>query len=300
MTPDVTVVGSANLDLVLRVAEVPAAGETVLAHGREEHVGGKGLNQALAAARAGATVELVATLGRDVAADRLLRALADDGVGTRGVGRVDGTSGNALVTVSDAGENVIVVDPGANGATLALDEPQRELVRTASVVLCQLETPLELVQDTAAEARAAGVRLVLNAAPARPLPASLLRLVDVLVVNEHEACALTDEADPATAACRLAGSVADVVVTLGAGGALHVGPGGDVTHVPGVPAEPVDTTGAGDAFTGYLAAHLASGAAVVEGLPRAVAAGSLAVRVRGAVPSLPTRRAVEELLARGG
>lgn len=300
MSGGVTVVGSANLDVVLRVGRVPGPGETVLAQGREQHVGGKGLNQAVAAARAGARTELVATVGTDEAAGLLLAALAADGVGADGVGRVDGASGHAFVVVSDAGENSIVVDPAANAAVSSLTEAQLRAVGRASVVLCQLEVPLDLVQEAAAAGRAAGALVVLNAAPALELPEALLRGVDVLVVNEHEATALTGRSDPAAASADLVRLVGEVVVTLGAAGALHVGAGSDVRRVPGLPAQVQDTTGAGDAFTGFLAAHLATGAPTATGLARAVAAGSLAVRTRGAVPSLPTRRAVDLLLSDGG
>ncbi|MFC3690001.1 ribokinase [Aquipuribacter hungaricus] len=292
---DVTVVGSANLDLVLRVDSIPAPGQTVAATGREEHVGGKGLNQAVAAARAGATTCFVGAVGDDAAGGRLLASMAEEGVDATGVARVAGPSGTALVVVSAAGENAIVVDAGANGSRQQLDPAAQELVRSASVLLCQLEVPTGLVRHAAQVARAAGRTVVLNAAPAHPLPEDLLALVDVLVVNETEAAALSGSDDPEAAARHLAGSVADVVVTLGAAGALHAGSGG-VVRVPGRPAEVVDTTGAGDAFTGVLAAHLATGGSVADGLPRAVAAGSLTVRTRGAVPSLPTREAVDALL----
>jgi ribokinase len=297
MRVDVTVVGSANLDLVLRVGAVPGPGETVLAHGREEHVGGKGLNQAVAAARAGAATAFVGAVGDDEAGGRLLAALVTDGVDATGVARHEGASGNALIVVADTGENTIVVDPGANGVAEKLSEPQRALVASAAVVLCQLEVPIGLVAAAVSAGRDAGARVVLNAAPARLLPEDLLRGVDVLVVNEHEAATLSGEADPERAARALAVLVPDIVVTLGAAGALHVPRGGEVLRVPGIPADVVDTTGAGDAFTGVLAAHLAAGGRVADGLVRAVAAGSLAVRTRGAVPSLPTRRAVDDLLA---
>jgi len=292
---DVTVVGSANLDLVLRVGQLPTPGQTVPATGREEHVGGKGLNQAVAAARAGAAVRLVGAVGEDRAGDLLLAAARAEGVDASGVSRVPGPSGTALVVVSAAGENVIVVHAGANGSAERLGPVGEELVRSAALLLCQLEVPLDLVAHAVQVARGAGRRVVLNAAPARALPASLLEQVDVLVVNEPEAAALSGLDAPEAAGRELARRVADVVVTLGPAGALHTGPAGTV-RVPGVAAEAVDTTGAGDAFTGVLAAHLAAGGKVADGLLRAVAAGSLAVRTRGAVPSLPTRAQVDALL----
>lgn len=291
-------VGSANLDLVLRVEHIPAPGETVAAVGREEHVGGKGLNQAVAAARAGARTSLVGTVGQDRAGDMLLAAAGTDQVEVGALARVPGPSGTALVVVSAAGENAIVVAAGANGSAERLSPSGEERVRGATVLLCQLEVPRALVQHAVEVARGAGRRVVLNAAPAHPLPRGLLDLVGVLVVNEGEAAALSGVADPARAAQDLARAVPDVVVTLGAAGALHVGPGG-TARVPGLRAAVVDTTGAGDAFTGVLAAHLAAGGDVPGGLLRAVAAGSLAVRTRGAVPSLPTRAQVDRLLGGG-
>ena len=292
---DVIVVGSANLDLVLRVVDLPTPGATVAATAREQHVGGKGLNQAVAAARAGAATTFVGAVGHDEAGSTLLDALTAAGVAGGGTKRVPGPSGTARVVVSDAGENTIVLDAGANGPAERLTDHQQNLVRGATVLLCQLEVPLALVVHAAQVARGAGRTVVLNAAPTRPLPADLLALVDVLVVNETEAVQVSGREDPEAAALALAATVTDVVVTLGAAGVLHVGPGG-TGRVPGRPAVVVDTTGAGDAFTGVLAAHLAAGGSVADGLVRGVAAGSLAVRIRGAVPSLPTREQVDALL----
>ncbi len=198
-------VGSANLDLVLRVHRIPAAGETVAATAREQHVGGKGLNQAVAAARAGARTTLVGSVGDDDAGRRLLAAMAADGIGTDGVTTVPGPSGTALVVVSDDGENAIVVDAAANGAADRLRDGQADLVRAARVLLCQLEVPLGLVVHAAEVARAAGGLVVLNAAPARPLDAAHLALVDVLVVNQSEAASLTGHPDPVAAGRVLAG-----------------------------------------------------------------------------------------------
>lgn len=305
---DVTVVGSANLDLVMRVERIPEPGETVRATGREQHVGGKGLNQAVAAARAGAATAFVGPVGEDDAGTTLLDAMAVDGVDRTGVRRVPGPSGTALVVVSAAGENAIVVDAGANGAAVRLDEEQAGLVRGGTVLLCQLEVPLPLVRDAARVARAAGRTVVLNAAPARDLDGDLLALVDVLVVNESEALVTAGALEQSgqsgapeavRAAQELAGRVPHVVVTLGAAGALHVGPEG-LRRAAGLPAEVVDSTGAGDAFTGVLAAHLAAGGTVADGLARGVAAGALAVTRRGAVPSLPTGAEVDGLLSRRG
>jgi len=293
---DVTVLGSANLDIVLRVATIPAPGETVLAGGRQRHPGGKGLNQAVAAARAGATTAFVGSVGRDAAGDELLETMHDAGIDTAAVSRVEEPSGLALIVVQASGENTIVVDSGANATVTTLSAQGRAAVENSSVLVAQLEVPVTVVTEAAELARAAGRTLVLNAAPARQLADSLLSLVDVLVVNEHEALALTGIAVPEDAAIALARQSHEVVVTLGARGAAHVGRDGRLRRTPGLPAAAVDATAAGDAFVGVLAAALAAGGAVPEAVRRAVAAGALTVETHGAVPAIPTRDAVTERL----
>jgi ribokinase len=287
MNADVLVVGSANLDLISVVESIPAPGETVLSTSRDARAGGKGLNQAVAAARAGARTALVAAVGDDDAASVLLDEAAAAGIDTALVRRVPGPSGTAWIMVRPDGENAIVVDGGANATVLSLTAEEREAVAAAKVVVAQLETPLGAVLEAAGLAREAGARMVLNAAPARTLPAELLACVDVLVVNEHEARQLSGHADPVTAAAHLLEVVGAVVVTLGADGALLAEPAG-VRRVAGVPATVVDTTGAGDTFTGVLAATLAAGADLDTAVVRAVVAGALAVETAGAVPSIPT------------
>ena len=199
--------------------------------------------------------------------------------------------------MQESGENSIVVLPGANGSPTALPPDDAALFGPRTVFVVQLEIPLPQVLDGVARAHAAGALVLLNAAPARPLPDSLLATVDVLVVNEHEAGALTGSDDPDQAAQVLAALVRDVVVTLGARGAVHVTRDGGRTSEPGRTADVVDTTGAGDAFVGVLAAALATGSSLPRVLHRAVAAGSLAVEKRGAVPSMPT---YDEIEARAG
>ena len=284
-TPEVTVLGSANLDEVLQVLRLPVPGETVLAVSRRQHPGGKGLNQAVAAARADARTAFVGALGRGPDAEVLLAALSEADVDTTAVARLDGPSGTAFIVVQRSGENSIVVDPGANAGLTTLSAAGRAAVTGARVLLAQLEVPLEVVQEAAAVARASGTLVLLNASPARPVD-DLLPLVDVLLVNETEVAALG-----AAAAGR------EVVVTRGAAGAVHVGRDGRTSHVPGLPAEVVDTTGAGDTFAGVLAASLAQGRTMPDALRRAVAAGALAVEGHGAVPSIPTRSAVDARLA---
>lgn len=293
---DVVVLGSANLDLVLRVAAIPAPGETVLATGQDRFPGGKGLNQAVAAARSGARTAMIAGLGHDAAGDELLQAMHDDGIDTSAVRRVDEPSGTALIVVQDTGENSIVVAAGANSALTALSAEAQQAVTSASVLVAQLEVPLAVVAQAAAAARAAGTTVVLNAAPAQPLDDALLDLVDVLVVNEHEASSLTGVEDPVRSAVALTERVGEVVVTLGADGAAHVDSDRNVTRAPGVAASVVDTTGAGDTFVGVLAASLAAGSTVAAAVRRAVTAGAVSVETVGAVPSIPTREAVDERL----
>lgn len=289
---EVLVLGSANLDLVSSVTAIPAPGETVLSTARDARAGGKGLNQAVAAARAGARTAMLGAVGDDDAAQLLLRAAAGAGIDTALLRRVAGASGTAWIMVRADGENAIVVDSGANATLERLTDDERSAVAAARVLVAQLETPLSAVAEGVALAREAGVPVVLNAAPAAALPAELLVCVDVLVVNEHEARHLSGNADPAAAATALLDVVGAVVVTLGADGALLADTAGH-RRVAGVPAAVVDTTGAGDTFTGVLAATLATGADLDAAAARAVVAGALAVEAAGAVPSIPTAAQIE-------
>jgi ribokinase len=292
----VAVVGSLNLDLVVGVERHPAPGETVIGGAAQRHPGGKGANQAVAAARLGQVVELVGRVGRDEAGRVLLDALAADGVGTRHVAVVeDVASGLALITVDRAGENVIVVAPGANALVGTADvEAAHDVVAGADVVLLGHEVGEEAVAAAAATARG---RVVLNPAPARTLAPEVLAGVDVLVPNRGELALLAGApvpegpADAAALARRLAGPRA-VVVTLGADGAVVV-EGGAWHHVPAVPVDVVDTTAAGDAFCGALADALARGADVVEAARWAARAAALATTRHGAQPSLATRAEVQ-------
>ncbi|NUU07745.1 ribokinase [Leifsonia sp. C5G2] len=312
------VVGSANLDLVYRVERIPSPGETVLAVSSDAVPGGKGNNQAVAAARAGAEVTFVVALGRDAAGDRLAAEARVAGVRVLDR-RVDAPTGTALITVDAAGENSIVVDSGANARLSGLTAGERDAVTAADVLLLQLETPLETVAEAAALARAAGTLVVLNAAPVRQLPDELLDSVDLLVVNEHEAGLLAPAAaSPQEAAQALAGARRAVVLTLGGDGSLVVVPGAEPAAVPAHRVEVVDTTGAGDTFCGALAAELdrsgfvagrAKGTAtrdlrgatalgaLVSAARFASAAGALSVQRAGAVPSIPTLEEIRALIA---
>ncbi len=282
---DVVVVGSVNQDVVVRVPRHPGPGETVLGSGMTTFDGGKGANQAVAAARLGAQVAFVGRVGADEAGAVLLAGLATEGVDTRWV-TVDGAvpSGMAMITVDASGENSIVVVPGANHAMRAGDvERARDALAGAAVTMLQLEVPVEVVIRAA---QLAAGTVVLNPAPARPLPDDLLGAVDVLVPNAHELELLVGSADPEAA--RELG-VRTVVVTLGADGAAIVTPD-DLRRVPAPAVDAVDTTGAGDAFCGALAWALSQGRAIQDAVEVAVEIGAAATTARGARGGLPRRR----------
>jgi ribokinase len=295
--PAVAVVGSLNLDLMVRVARLPGPGETVTGDDLFRNPGGKGANQAVAAARLGRRVAMVGCVGGDAAGRELLRSLSGAGVDTGRVRVVDGVpSGTAFITVGEDGENQIVVSPGANARLTAADvEAAGAALEAASVTLLQLEIPLEAV---AAAAATAGGRVVLNPAPVRDLPDDLLAKVGVLVPNRVELAQLAGARPPSSIeeAAELAGRLPAraVVVTLGADGALVV-EDGRVTHVPAVPVRPVDTTAAGDAFCGGLADALAGGAPLQEAARRAVRVAAAACLRPGAQASLPTPADLEAL-----
>jgi ribokinase len=295
--PAIVVVGSVNLDLVVRVARLPGPGETVSGGDVFRNPGGKGANQAVAAARLGRGVAMVGRVGDDQAGRELLASLRADGVDTAHVRVADGVpSGAAFITVGDDGENQIVVSPGAN-ARLAPEDvgAAGAALRAAAVTLVQLEVPLAAVT---AAVRAAGGRVVLNPAPVRTLPAELLGEVDVLVPNRVELAQLAGAPVPATVeeAAALAGRLPAraVVVTLGADGALVVEQG-RASHVPAVPVRPVDTTAAGDAFCGGLADALAAGADLQDAARWAVRVAAAACTRPGAQASLPIPDEVRRL-----
>lgn len=289
MSFDVVVVGSANLDLVARTLRLPGPGETVLGSDFAEHPGGKGLNQAVAAARAGASVAFVGAVGDDDAGRTLHSVAATEGIDVSGLSVADGVAtGRAVITVDDSGENSIVVVPGANASAHVGDLP------AATVVLAQLEIPVATVIAAFAVARTAGSRTVLNPAPVPVggLPDELLSLCDILVPNEHEVELLggVDEL--------LASGVAAVVVTQGAAGVtVTEAPDATTWSVEAFEVDPVDTTGAGDAFCGALAARLAAGADLRPAVRYAAAGGALATTIAGAVPSLPHAVDIERLLS---
>jgi ribokinase len=303
----ICVIGSSNVDLIARVPRLPRLGETLA--GRSFHVGygGKGANQAVMAARLGARVTMVSRVGRDLFGDGVLRNYREQGVDATHV-LVDEArfTGVAPILVDDAARNVIVIVPGAN-LGLSPDDVRRAApaICGADVVVCQCEVPVEATLEALRTARSAGVRTILNPAPAVPLPGEVFRVVDVCVPNEPEVEALTGRmvcgtADAEAAArALLARGPRAVVVTLGARGAILVETD-STTHVPGVPVAAVDPTGAGDAFIGSLAAFLAEGVSMRDAVRRANAVAALSVTTIGAQASFPTRAAADAFLARQG
>lgn len=288
---DIVVVGSANVDQVYSVDRIPAPGETVLAAGFSRARGGKGQNQAVAAARAGATVSFIGAIGADAFGELTETGLLDDGIDIALLRRDSRPTGTAIIAVDAAGENAIIVDSGAN-ATLEIDGADRTAIAEASVLLLQLEVPLSAVLAAASAARAAGTVVILNAAPMATLSPEVLDAVDVLVVNEHEAALLRD----ATGTENLTQLIPTVVVTLGGAGAeLHVR-GSDVVRVAAPRVAVVDSTGAGDTFCGAYAAAVSEGSNPVEAVRFAVAAASLSVQREGAVPSIPGRGDIDDAL----
>lgn len=288
----IVVVGSANADLAVEIDHRPAPGETILGSDLVVTPGGKGANQAVAAGLLGGSVAFVGCVGRDAYGDMLESSLRDAGVELSGLRRVDAPSGNALIMLTPDGENSIVVSPAANRqVTPELLDQVAGVLDGAGVIVAQLEIPMATIERLAE--RSGESRFVLNAAPAAELSGEVLRACDPLVVNETEALFLLGEGFDVEDPERLAKGllelgVRSVVVTLGAKGAL-VAEGGEVTQVPAVKAEAVDTTGAGDSFVGALAVRLAEGAGLVEAARFAAKVAAVAVTRSGAQASYPTR-----------
>ncbi|TWV42715.1 ribokinase [Streptomyces misionensis] len=296
---DLLVVGSANADLVIGVERRPGAGETVLGGDLSVHPGGKGANQAVAAARLGARTALLARVGDDGHGRLLLDSLRSAGVDPAGVLAGGAPTGVALITVDPSGDNSIVVSPGANARLTPADVRAAEgLLRASRVVSAQLEIPLETVEEVV-RALPSGTRFVLNPSPPRPLPAEVLAACDPLIVNEHEARVILGGAGAGErpedwARGLLALGPRSVVVTLGAEGAL-VYDGSGATRVASVKVDAVDTTGAGDAFTAALAWRLGTGASLAEAAGYAARVGAAAVTKPGAQESYPTAEEVRAL-----
>ena len=299
----ITVVGSLNMDMVVNAAYFPKPGETILGKSFTTAAGGKGANQAVAAARMGASVVMIGKVGVDAFGEQLRENLSRNGVGVDDVLMDEGApTGVALIVVDESGQNSIVVVPGANAKLTPMDvERAGEQIRTADVLLLQLETPLETVMRAAEIAHGAGVPVVLNPAPARDLPQELLAMVDVLTPNETETGALTGlpvggEAERFQAADVLhALGVETVILTLGESGAL-LSAEGVRKLVPAFRVRPVDTTAAGDAFMGGFGVAMAEGKSLEEAVRWGNAAGALATTKLGAQPSLPMREDALRLL----
>lgn len=303
MTPDfdVVVIGSVNLDLTVLTPRHPAPGETVLGTGHRWGGGGKGANQAVAAARLGSRTALIGRVGSDDNGRALRASLEGEGIDVACLGSDPSEpTGLAVITLDQGAENSIIVSPGANMALL----PDRirdcePSLAGARVVLAQLEIPVDTVL---AAARATSGLFCLNPAPARPLPPELLYAVDVLIPNRSELAILAARDLPegrehVTDAARSIQGPKAVVVTLGADGALII-EGDEVTHVPAPDIDPVDTTGAGDAFCGALADALARGEPLTAAVRRATLAGGLAATRHGAQQAMPTREDLESLSER--
>ncbi len=303
MNASIVVVGSSNTDMIIQLDRIPRPGETILGGEFSTAAGGKGANQAVGAARAGGNVTFVARVGRDMFGDQAVAGFQRDGICVDHVLR-DKTapSGVALIFVAKDGENSIAVAGGANAKLMSADVKRAaKAIRSAAVVVMQLETPLETIEAAAALAARAGVRVILNPAPARPLPDSLLRLVSILTPNETEAELLTgikvdDETGAAKAADKLRSrGVPTVILTLGPRGAFVADATGKQL-VPGFRVKAVDTTAAGDIFNGALSVALAEGKPLPVAVRFANAAAALSVTRLGAQPSAPTRKEIEKFL----
>ena len=305
--PKIAVVGSANVDLVLRTERMPIKGETLIGDAFDIFTGGKGFNQAAAAARLGADVTLIAKIGDDPFADILRTAIDTENINTEFVKTdTEVGTGVAMIVVEPDGENSIIVVPGANMRLTPADiDVAQNSIAEADVLLLQLETPIDTSEHAIEIAKANETIIILDPAPARPLPARLLSQVDILKPNEVEAGVLSGRAvstpeDGVAAAKALQSQIASdglsaVVLTLGQQGVLTYTQT-QMTHLPAIAVETVDTTGAGDAFSGALATALAEDRELVEAVKFANAAGAAAVTTLGATPSMPKREKIEEIL----
>jgi ribokinase len=303
--PRIVVVGSSNTDMVVKTRRIPAVGETVTGGQFVMAAGGKGANQAVAAARLGAEVTLVAKVGQDVFGDQAIEGYKKDGILTDFILRdLEHATGVALILVDDQGQNLISVASGANHCLTPADvDRAAERIRAADALMLQLETPMETVAHAARLAAESGVAVILDPAPAAPLAGDLLRHVGYVTPNESEAEQLTgiavqDEAGARAAAEKLLqAGPRHVIITLGAKGALVASHGG-MTFVPAHKVEAQDSTAAGDAFNGGLACALARGLAIEEAVREASLVAALSVTRMGAQPSLPTVEEVRQFSPR--
>jgi ribokinase len=302
MKAKIVVVGSSNTDMIIKLDRIPKPGETRLGGEFMTAAGGKGANQAVAAARAGGDVAFVARVGQDMFGERAVAGFIEHGINVDYVQFDKSPSGVALIFVGEDGENSIAVGSGANANLSPADVQQaNQAIAAADVLIIQLETPLETVQAAAALGAAHGKLVILNPAPAQPLPDGLLKNVTVLTPNENEAEMLTGVIIDGEGACALAANillskgVGAVVITLGSQGAF-VASAQSSQLVPGFEAKAVDTTAAGDVFNGALSVALAEGLSMIEAVKFANAAGAIAVTRMGAQPSAPARNEIDNLI----
>jgi ribokinase len=302
----ITVFGSINVDLTFPVRHLPRPGETVLTPSCSQAIGGKGANQAVAAARDGAVVNFIGCVGSDTFGENARQSLAAEAMDVSGLATVSGATGLACIWVDNRGHNMIAVASGANAA-LRADQLDATKLEPGAIVVLQMEVPAPEVETVIGRARRAGATVLLNMAPALPLPLVALRNVDVLVLNEHEAAALCADLRPDRASVgtspegqlnMLAGLIsASVIITLGSDGAV-ASHAGTLFRVGALPITAVDTTAAGDCFVGVLAASLGRRASLPDAMRRAAVAASLACTSIGAQPSLPTRAQIDAALSR--
>lgn len=301
MKASIVVVGSSNTDMIVKIDRIPRPGETRLGGEFITAAGGKGANQAVAAAKAGGAVTLIARVGQDMFGEKAVAGLVENGVNVNHVSYDKCPSGVALIFVGDDGENSIAVSSGANAKLSPADVRKAKAVfANADVVVMQLETPLDAIQAAADLAAAQDAPVILNPAPAQPLPDKLLKKISIITPNETEAELLTGVKCTSDAACARAAQrllrkgVETVIITLGPKGAF-VASSSIQQRVAGFKAKAVDTTAAGDTFNGALAVALAEGTPIIEAVRFANAAASIAVTRLGAQPSAPSRKEIEKL-----
>lgn len=298
----VSVVGSINADLTVETQRLPKPGETIVGGPLATLPGGKSANQAVTCALLGAETKLIGALGTDAHGDLLLASLRQAGVDTSGLERLNGPSGSTLITVDEAGENTIVYSAGANALVSAgFVRARAELITSSKTLGLCLEAPLDAIEEAARLAHEAGVKVVLNYSPITTVPGSLLKMVDVLIVNEHELAALYGKALDAQNLAELQEAIAglgfeQIVLTLGGNGALVLD-SGEATRIPAFKVDTVDTTGAGDSFMGSLLAALSAGCSLADGACLASAVSALATTKVGAQSSYRNADEVKDFLA---
>jgi ribokinase len=307
MSKPIIVVGSINIDLVATANRVPAVGETLIGNDFHTFFGGKGANQAVAAARLGANVHMIGKVGDDAFGRQLRDALAEDGVNVEAVDVVEGSSGVALIVTGAKGENIIVVVPGANGKLLPSDlDRHRDKLASASVVLTQMEIPMRTLEHLGELCKQLDVPLILDPAPAAPLSGAFFKSIQWITPNESETRTLLglpygdeDENYRVAAARRLLSLGPNVILKLGSEGAYLATHEGVLEHIPSFQVSAVDSTAAGDAFNGAFAVALSEKLVLREGLQFAAAVAAISVTRRGAQPSMPRRSEVVDLLRKG-